>query len=128
MAGRAAPGQSSLLLSNHSYGTVSGWSKDGGTWTWFGDPAISTTKDWKFGFYNSTSAFYDGIAYNAPYYLIVKSAGNDNADVGDGSRPPDCDPYDCIPTNGVAKNILTVGAVKKLFAPYSAIRCGDHRL
>ena len=119
MAGRAAPGQSSLLLSNHSYGTVSGWSKDGGTWTWFGDPAISTTKDWKFGFYNSTSAFYDGIAYNAPYYLIVKSAGNDNADVGDGSRPPDCDPYDCIPTNGVAKNILTVGAVKKLFAPYS---------
>lgn len=119
MTSQVKPDQSSLLLSNHSYGTVSGWSKDGGTWKWFGDASLSKTKDWKFGFYNTTSGFYDDIAYNAPYYLIVKSAGNDNADVGDGSKPPDCDPFDCIPTNGVAKNILTVGAVKKLVGAYT---------
>ncbi|MCB0493753.1 MAG: S8 family serine peptidase [Cyclobacteriaceae bacterium] len=119
MTGRAAPDQSSIILSNHSYGTLSGWSNNSGEWQWFGDASISTTRDWKFGFYNSTSGFYDDIAYSAPYYLIVKSAGNDNSDVGDGSKPPDCDPFDCIPTNGVAKNILTVGAVKKLVGPYT---------
>lgn len=119
MTGQAAPDQSSIILSNHSYGTVSGWSKNDATWTWHGDASISTTKDWKFGFYNTTSGFYDDIAYNAPYYLIVKSAGNDNADIGDGSKPSDCDPFDCIPTNGVAKNILTVGAVKKLTGSYT---------
>jgi len=119
MISQAAPDQTSIILSNHSYGTLSGWDNDGGTWTWHGDPSISNVRDWKFGFYNSTSSFYDGIAFNAPYYLIIKSAGNDNTDVGDGSRPPDCDPFDCIPTNGVAKNILTVGAVKKLTGPYT---------
>lgn len=119
MTGQAAPDQSSIILSNHSYGTLSGWSNNSGEWVWFGDASISTTRDWKFGFYNTTSGFYDDIAYNAPYYLIVKSAGNDNSDVGDGSKPPDCDPFDCIPTNGVAKNILTVGAVKKLTGQYT---------
>ncbi len=119
MISQAKPDQTSIILSNHSYGTLSGWDLNGGNWTWHGDPSISNVKDWKFGFYNSTSHFYDDIAYNAPYYLIVKSAGNDNFDVGDGSRPPDCDPFDCIPTNGVAKNILTVGAVRKLTGPYT---------
>ncbi|MEP2669010.1 MAG: S8 family serine peptidase [Cyclobacteriaceae bacterium] len=119
MTEQATADQTSILLSNHSYGTVAGWRSDGGSWTWFGDESISTTKDWKFGFYNTTSSFYDDIAYSAPYYLIVKSAGNDNSDVGDGSKPPDCDPFDCIPTNGVAKNILTVGAVKKLVGEYT---------
>lgn len=116
---QAKPDQSTILLSNHSYGTLSGWSNDTGSWVWHGDASISNVIDWKFGFYNSTSRFYDQIAFSAPYYLIVKSAGNDNTDVGDGSRPPDCNPFDCIPTNGVAKNIMTVGAVKKLAAPYS---------
>ncbi|MCB0487854.1 MAG: S8 family serine peptidase [Cyclobacteriaceae bacterium] len=119
MSGQAKPDQTSIILSNHSYGTLSGWDNGTGNWVWHGDPSISNTIDWKFGFYNSTSRFYDDIAFNAPYYLIVKSAGNDNNDVGDGSRPPDCNPFDCIPTNGVAKNILTVGAVKKLAGPYT---------
>lgn len=120
MADQATPDQTSIILSNHSYGTLSGWDNDGGTWVWHGDASISNVRDWKFGFYNSTSNFYDDIAFNAPYYLIVKSVGNDRSDVGDGSRPPDCDPFDCIPTNGVAKNILTVGAVKKLAGPYTS--------
>ncbi|HNP94857.1 MAG TPA: S8 family serine peptidase [Cyclobacteriaceae bacterium] len=119
MSNQAKPDQTSIVLSNHSYGTLSGWDNGTGNWVWHGDPSISNSIDWKFGFYNSTSRFYDDIAFNAPYYLIVKSAGNDNSDVGDGSRPADCNPFDCIPTNGVAKNILTVGAVKKLSGPYT---------
>ncbi|MGB4974066.1 MAG: S8 family serine peptidase, partial [Cyclobacteriaceae bacterium] len=119
MTTHAAPDQSSIILSNHSYGALSGWSNNSGNWEWFGDESISTIRDWKFGFYNTTSGFYDDIAFSAPYYLIVKSAGNDNSDVGDGSKPSDCDPFDCIPTNGVAKNILTVGAVKKLTGLYT---------
>jgi subtilisin family serine protease len=114
MAANAA----SLILSNHSYGTASGWESDG---TWHGDPAVSTTIDYKFGFYDAAAASWDGIAFNAPKYLIVKAAGNDRGESGSGGAQPDggTSGFDCIPTYGVAKNILTVGAVAKLISPYS---------
>jgi hypothetical protein len=110
MSGAAAAG---LLLSNHSYGTATGWSWNGSSWEWVGDESISQTEDYRFGFYTSSARSYDVIAHNAPYYLIVKSAGNDR---GDG--PSDAgasidggyDGYDCISSAGNAKNILTVGA------------------
>lgn len=115
MAAQAKPDQTSLLLSNHSYGTLAGWEWNGTSWTWYGDPSVSTTIDYKFGFYNTQSQQWDNMAYNAPYYLIVKAAGNDRNDAGDGSKPADgVGGYDCIPTYGVAKNILTVGAVENL--------------
>lgn len=106
MANAAANG---LEISNHSYGFITGWSGS----TWYGDPDISTQEDYKFGFYDYSSRDIDEIAYNAPYYLIVKSAGNDRNDSGDGSYPPDGGSlgYDCIGTKGIAKNILTVGSV-----------------
>ncbi len=100
---------SGALVSNHSYGYVRGW--DDGTWN--GNPAVSTAEDYLFGFYDSNTKAWDDIAYNAPYYLIVKSAGNDRNDTGDGSYPDD-GPYDCIGQRGVAKNILTVGAVNDI--------------
>ena len=106
MAAAAAGG---LLISNHSYGRVSGWRAG----VWNGDPAISVLEDYKFGFYNDAAAEWDEIAFNAPFYLICKSAGNDRDDVGDGSFPQDGNQgtgFDCIPTKGNAKNILTVGA------------------
>ncbi len=114
MAANAA----SQILSNHSYGTVAGWESDG---TWHGDPAISTTIDYKFGFYDATAASWDGIAFNAPNYLIVKASGNDRGESGSGGAPPDggSSGFDCIPTYGVAKNILTVGAVAKLVGSYT---------
>ena len=148
MASAAGAG---LLLSNHSYGTITGWREDfsectSHAWTWFGDPAISTTEDYYFGFYNSEAQSWDTIAYNAPYYLIVKSAGNDRGE-GPGSgtahcvwddnsndwvtstatRDLDCDPlgYDCISTNGTAKNILTVGAVGDIIGGYSPAAAGS---
>lgn len=112
MATEAANGNQ---LSNHSYGWVRGWSGS----TWYGNPAISTAEDYRFGFYDYSARDWDEIAVNAPYYLIVKSAGNDRGDSGDGSYPPD-GPYDCIPQRGISKNILTVGAVDDIPGGYSS--------
>lgn len=119
MTTQAKPDQTSLLLSNHSYGTEAGWDCSSSPCVWRGEPGIDAKEDYKFGFYDTQSSQWDGIAVNAPYYLIVKAAGNDRNEYnGSGPQPPD-GPYDCIPTFGVAKNILTVGAVNKLFSPYT---------
>lgn len=138
MAGAAAGG---LLLSNHSYGIAAGWIYLGGAapdeWWWIGGTG---TEDPNFGYYDSQAQLWDQIAFDAPYYLIVKAAGNDRWDTGpaageeytvidqDGNalgtsteqREPDCAPagYDCLPTHSVAKNILTVGAVDDLVDGY----------
>ncbi len=119
MADEAAEG---LIISNHSYGLRTGWDvASGGTgWQWFGDPSVSNVEDYRFGYYDaSNSRVWDDIAFNAPYYLIVKSAGNDRTDIGDGTRPPD-GPYDCLEPKSVAKNILTIGAVEHLDGEYSS--------
>ncbi len=111
MAMAAAEG---LQVSNHSYGYIRGW--NGGVW--YGDPSISTLEDYRFGFYDINTKNWDEVGYNAPYYIIVKSSGNDRGDSGDGSYPPD-GPYDCISQQGVAKNILTVGAVGDIVVGYT---------
>jgi len=106
-----------MLISNHSYGLISGWQvvQDGSGWRWFGDESISTIEDYKFGYYSEDdSRVWDDISYNAPYYLIVKSAGNDRTDVGDGSGAPPDGPYDILDPKSVAKNILTVGAIEAI--------------
>ncbi|TVR87172.1 MAG: T9SS C-terminal target domain-containing protein [Saprospirales bacterium] len=140
MAEAAADG---LLISNHSYGSLAGWAF--GDWSgesgmhWFGDISIDPEEDYKFGFYNSKAALWDQISYNAPYYLIVKSAGNNRNDDHSGPhfvfhpdsndwvmssdfRQPDGGAlgFDCIPTYGNAKNILTVGAVRTVSGGYSS--------
>ncbi len=111
MASAAAGG---LLISNHSYGYIRGWYNNGTTWSWYGNTSVSTQEDYQFGLYDSEARAWDEIAYNAPYYLIVKSAGNDRGEgPTTGTYPVDGYPngYDCIGNQGVAKNILTVGAV-----------------
>jgi len=132
---------SGLQASNHSYGSVAGW--EYGTWAgspaawyWWGYTYLSGTIDYKFGFYDSKAKAWDELAENAPNYLIVKSAGNHRNDahtgqhyIWDGSawvisnvvRPPDggVTGFDCIPTAGVAKNILTVGAVEEIANGYN---------
>ena len=128
-----------LLVSNHSYGQVVGWvyndSRSGDQkWEWYGNSQISNFEDYKFGFYDSQSQSWDKIAYDAPNYLIVKSAGNKQNENGPGISKTDAtktlekyylgsgsdtsfvarsrnDSYDNLPTYSVAKNILTVGAV-----------------
>jgi PKD repeat protein len=126
----ASAAQNGLLVSNHSYGTITGWRQESGTWYWYGTPSVSETVDYRFGFYDLRTREWDQIARNAPYYLIVKSAGNDrNEGPGPGTshrvlqngswvtstatRSRD-GAYDCISTYGTAKNILTVGAVNDL--------------
>jgi len=117
MAAEAATG---ALVSNHAYGWTRGWHGD----TWYGNPAISDQEDYLFGFYDSSSEDWDDIAYNAPYYLIVKSAGNDRNDCD--PDPPDdypCDRapdgYDCIGQQCISKNVLTVGAVDDITGGYT---------
>lgn len=133
MAQAAAGG---MLVSNHSYGLISGWAFGdfGGfgsnAWYWFGDAA--DTIDAGYGRYSDQSSRWDSIANLAPSYLIVKAAGNDrgygppaNVDthrVWNGSawaisttrrqRAGGSTGYDCISHAGVAKNVLTVGAVE----------------
>ena len=129
-----------LLVSNHSYGTVAGWylntNRTGSIqWEWYGDTTLSATDDYKFGFYNTQAQTWDRIAYNAPYYLIVKAAGNERGDSGPGLGAPyylvnhnnristrpryDQSGYDLIGTYGTAKNILTVGAVSNTLNGYN---------
>ncbi|EAY31721.1 S8 family serine peptidase [Microscilla marina] len=130
MANAASNG---LLLSNHSYGFITGWAFSGSGWRWYGDVNISTTEDYRFGFYSDYSKDMDQIAFDAPFYLICKAAGNDRNDNHSGShqyyngtswvnstafRKRDGD-YDCIGAGGVAKNILTIGAVNDISSGYS---------
>jgi Subtilase family/Secretion system C-terminal sorting domain len=126
-----------LLVSNHSYGVLAGWvfnpdrsgiigRDDNLKWEWWGDSTISKSEDYRFGFYDKKSADLDKIAYNAPYYLIVKSADNKRNENGPTAGTPyylrntntkstvqrnKNDAFDTIPMDGNAKNILTVGAI-----------------
>ncbi len=130
----------SYLLSNHSYGAIAGWRLNNGTWEFWGDH--DATEDYKFGFYDNKSRIWDSLAFNAPNYLIVKSAGNNRNQNGpspgatfrrydangqmnaapapyDGSLSRN-DGYDILSTYANAKNILTVGAVSILSDGYSS--------
>lgn len=119
------------FISNHSYGPVGGWSYNTTEeqWYWYGDVGISDIEDYKFGFYGSIPAALDQLAYLAPYYLMVISAGNDRDDAptqplthkvwidkwkdSNDIREPDggTTGYDCLEMNAVSKNALTIGAV-----------------
>jgi len=134
----ASAAGSGARVSNHSYSRITGWYLNG-DWYWYGDITISHAEDYGFGFYGETAQDWDAIAYNAPYYTIVKSAGNDRDDVGPGpggghyvlyngnwtwvttTRDPDGGDtgYDCIGWYGTAKNIMTVGAVYDITGGYS---------
>ncbi|MBI9067455.1 MAG: S8 family serine peptidase [Salinivirgaceae bacterium] len=122
----ATAASNGLLISNHSYGIIAGWSydEDSGQYVWYGDESISNVEDYRFGLYDYKCVQLDNIANNAPYYLICKSAGNDRGD-GPGSSPATAeqdggnDGFDCISSKGNAKNILTVGAVEDLESGYT---------
>lgn len=131
----ATAASNGLRVSQHSYGYVTGWAwgnwATGTTsaWHWFGTADVSSTQDYKWGFYSQQARNWDIIARNAPNYLIVKSAGNDR---GEGPSPGTShyflnpnwtlstatreldggsQGYDCISHSATSKNVLTVGAV-----------------
>ena len=122
-----------LLISNHSYGYQAGWVYDStkNKWQWWGNDAVSPLEDYKFGYYDSNAQALDKIAFNAPYYLITKSAGNSRSENGPDFTKGEYyflkntrdssniiraknDGYDIISTTGTAKNILTVGAIESI--------------
>ena len=135
MATAAAAG---IKVSQHSYGYITGWDYGDHSgvegWYWFGNTSDPTeTEAIGFGLYNANTKDWDQIAYDAPNYLIVKSAGNDRND-DPGAQPiahyvwtggssfvldnttireadGGIDGYNSIPYRGNAKNIMTVGAV-----------------
>lgn len=128
-----------MLISNHSYGTICGWFYDdaANVWKWYGDVSSSSAEDAKFGQYNSDAQSWDQLVYDNPFYLPFKSAGNDRGDYPNNSEPkqyfdngiwttfvgniPPADgPYDCVSTNGTAKNIITIGAVQKITGGWSS--------
>lgn len=129
-----------LLISNHSYGNLAGWHYNDVEKRWDFWGPVNSVEDYKFGYYSSEAQIWDSIAYNAPNYLIVKSAGNDRNDNGPavgqpywrmnatgqwvnaGNRPAGIsnnNGFDNIPTYGTAKNILTVGAINPIFGGFS---------
>lgn len=128
---------SNLLLSNHSYSTITGWRYNDAQNRWEFWGRSTDNEDYKFGYYDTKAQLMDSITYNSPYYLPVVAAGNsrnvNGPAVGQpywrynasgtmaaaGNRPAGIysnDGYDIISTYATAKNILTVGAVTGL--PY----------
>ncbi len=92
-----------LVISNHSYGYVTGW-------YWSTDGRLWKEDDTGFGQYSATAASWDNLVSDTGL-IIFKAAGNDR-DEGPGCPgDEECDgPYDCIPQQGVSKNVITVGA------------------
>jgi len=85
--------QDGMLISNHSYGVPI---TNNGT----------TLPGWLIGSYSYDAFVWDEIAYNAPYYLAVMSAGND----GNNNNNPEPLAFglDKLVANKTAKNVMIV--------------------
>ena len=82
-----------LLVSNHSYG--------------FGADNLEL---YAFGSYDNAAALLDEVLFNAPFYTMVCSAGNDR---GDGHNDGDGG-YDLVTDRSCAKNNIVVAAVEEV--------------
>ena len=131
-AGATEAGQTNrLYVSNHSYGNPGGWGYVSGNWTWTSIGSDQHGFEPAFGRYGEGASDWDAIAYNAPYYLIFKSAGNENqnnpqqgqlvrihgswVNYDASAHPPGNglyrDGYENMMDHALAKNVMTVGAV-----------------
>ncbi len=106
----AAAASNGLLLSNHSYGLAI-----------FNSTTFDPVPNYVFGKYTNKSANWDEIMYNAPFYQIVKSAGNVRGKTDDGTDDGNLHPqvgikngYDVLATESTSKNVLVVAAVSKV--------------
>ncbi len=142
-----AAGIDGIRISNHSYGPASGWGtafiNGANRLAWFGDTTISTTEDYRYGFYDIITRQIDQIAYDAPNYLSIWSAGNERGSTGPATQPVGhyanqgdalwvwfpstvrpldggATGFDTIAREGVAKNVLTVAAVEDLVGGWTA--------
>ncbi|UCG34472.1 MAG: S8 family serine peptidase [Phycisphaerales bacterium] len=130
-----------------AHGWEEDWYGDG-LWAWLGNQCISEADDYAFGFYSNQTRQTDLLAYNAPYYLACWAAGNDRSEGPNYWHDPDLVPvvehwarpcgslnftitdemfnldgglygYDSISGKALAKNVLTVGAVRDLQGGYA---------
>lgn len=90
-----------LLISNHSYGIPV-----------VNDSGQQNAPTWMMGCYNTDARIWDNVAYNAPYYLMVASAGNDGSSTYNGGLANN---YDKLTTNKVSKNNLVVANANNPF-------------
>jgi hypothetical protein len=100
-----------IVISNHSWGAVLGWNFNGANW-------VQTGNNNLFGAYNGTAAAWDDLVADTGL-IAVKAAGNDGTDCNpnppfncDGITGTDGQRYDIVAFRGVAKNIITVGALQ----------------
>lgn len=93
----------SLLLSNHSYGTPV-----------LNEEGQLQVPVWVMGCYDSESVALDDVAFNAPYYLMVTSAGNSGADSYTGGI---AEGYDKLTFEKNAKNNLVVANANPFVSP-----------
>ena len=128
-----------ILLSNHSYGFLTGWAYvNGGSptrvWEWHGDGTTGAGYDFDFGRYNTQARESDALAYSLPYYLVFRSAGNERTDNPTTGQPVALSPgsttvpaydstlhpkgdgtyrggYESIGFDAIAKNVITIGSV-----------------
>lgn len=139
-AAATAPGQpGKLTISNHSYGASAGWRRNASNlWEWIGTGNDQNAYAPTFGQYSAEARNWDSIAYNAPYYLIFQSSGNDNNNnpangntviingnsasynssihpAGNGfyrnTTTDHNNGYENITGTGISKNVVTVGNV-----------------
>ncbi len=135
----ALPEYSDYMVSNHSYGSRTGWyyNSSQSMWYWYGYPYISETESVLFGLYTNTDRNLDNVIFNAPQHSFFRSAGNNRNEGPSGTvdhyaydesnnwvfysgvnRPNDCmaqGGYDCLAFSGsVAKNTINVAAVKNM--------------
>lgn len=136
----SAAAASGLLISNHSYGTVTGWDYNSDSLRWEFNGRWNEKEDYRFGLYDNDAQIQDSIAYNAPNYLIVAAAGNNRTSNGPtvgqpywrrnqsgrfynaGNRPDSLssnDSYGSVSSDKNAKNILTVGSVYGIPSEYN---------
>ncbi|WP_445453317.1 S8 family serine peptidase [Flavobacterium sp. 25HG05S-40] len=90
-----AEAQGGMLVSNHSYGVPI---TNNGT----------TIPAWLIGSYSSDAVAWDDIAYDAPYFLAVMSAGNDGQN--EDNTEPLSFGFDKLVANKTAKNNLVVAS------------------
>lgn len=130
-----------LLVSNHSYGSISGWRFNSGQSRWEFWGAAGQNEDWKFGAYTSEAQMWDSIMWLSPNYLMVKSSGNNRNESGPavgatyyrfnesnqmaeaGGRPSEISSqtgYDLLPTYSTTKNSLIVGNVFPIAGGYTS--------
>ena len=88
----AAATDDDLLISNHSYGVPV-------------DNLVGANAEWFMGAYVNEARFWDLVAFSSPYYLPIKSAGNDGFSEYEGGIAPG---FDKLTGDKVTKNSLIV--------------------